>query len=663
MNKIIVNEIVLIGSEIKSKKIIRYHNKISQKKDYSYNIFATNQHADLSLTRNHVSHQIGNHYLQEKRESIETATNQWLNEWIFSKRIDGISIFDNFMYENESWWWFIDRRIRYELLEVFLLIKALQSINNQYQAEKITVYDETNCLQSLVPEIFRTNSLEFNSLSPKIWRRIKNPFQRKVKRHLGSRFLQSRERIIEFLSKRIFSKYSKDPKTKDPCIATSTGFQSWRLCYNPLINQYEKGDFYFQSIHALFSGNSINRVVELYKIQKIRKDLSIVKEKFATQRNMELVFLNSFMTSEGKKQFNHEFEIFKKKLRHFERKLLRKEDLVFCEVNFSSIMADRLFWFFSAYLPLGLRWKALFKGFVKKIKPSVLFFWDEFFTTGRALIYGAQTCENTLSFAIQHGFMSEFELGISELNGISQTNFTIPPVVTPDYTAVYGSYYEKMLLNQGYPKEKIIISGNPNYDFIPSLIGSNIQNDDYEQLNLAPNKKTIVFGTQPDLYEYSIEPLSTLINLGEKHKDIQLIIKVHPREDSSRYLEFQKKANFPIRIVKKMNIFSVIKLCDIYITFHSTTILDALILGKPVATFNFDNRENPLKFLKTKAIIELKTPKETMELIPKILEDDSFILELEKYRKEFLFEQIYKIDGNAATRIVNSVIKIDNKKN
>jgi UDP-N-acetylglucosamine 2-epimerase len=220
-----------------------------------------------------------------------------------------------------------------------------------------------------------------------------------------------------------------------------------------------------------------------------------------------------------------------------------------------------------------------------------------------------------------------------------------------------------MLLSLGYPKEKILISGNPNYDFIPSLIGSKNQKDDYKQLGLSSNRKTIVFGTQPDLYEYSIEPLSTLISLGENYEDIQLIIKVHPREDSSRYLEFQKKANFPIQIVKNMNIFSIIKLCDLFITFHSTTILDALILGKPVATFNFDNRENPLKFLKTKAIVEFKTPKETMELIPKILGDESLIFELEKYRNEFLSEQIYKIDGNAATRIVNSVFKIDNKKN
>lgn len=665
MNPINLQEIILIGSELQNPRIISYLRDLKKKKNYSYAVISTNPIAEISLSKNSIEYEQGHSYLKENDDSIENETIWWLNEWISKKRKNGVSIIDNFIYKTESFWWFIDRRIRFELHEIFLLIKILKGVETCIDAKKVTVYDESNRLQILIPQIFNLFSLKYQKFSSRFRHRVKLWIHKVMKKRFGFRILQMREFWFEFVCRRIFSKYSWKKPIDSPNVVSLTNSTSWRLCYIPKTKTFQLGDFYFQSLQESLEKSFSGSVIELYKIQNIRRDLRVVKEKISLNPYTKLMFLDACMTPKAKKRFKDEIKFFKKRFHFFKDELIVDRDFQYSQINFSSIQKDRVIWFFKAYIPLGLRWKALFDSFISDLNPSFILFINEFFILGRSLVLSSLEHYNTHTFAIQHGFFTELDIGTVSsinMNTTSESYSEIHPV-TPDMTAVYGPYYERLLLKMKYPKEKILVSGNPSYDFLRKFMRDNYNNreNDLKSLGLSTDKKTIVFGTQPDFYESIINPISTILDLGKNYPQIQLIIKVHPRENISQYLEFETGSNIPVRVIKDQNIFLIIQICDVFLTLHSTTILDALVLGKPVCTFNFENKHTSLKFLKSKAIIELKSPQETFKLIPKILDDEGFQSKLDIQRQEFLSDQIYKLDGNAAERIVNFIIeKINN---
>jgi hypothetical protein len=649
------DELILVGSEIKQQKFLRNLKRKSQTKKLIYEIIALDPVSDNSLTNHGIPHKIGNEFLIENREQIEYEVSQWMNNWVLKPKINETSIYSNFIYEGESFWWLIEHRIRFEILEICILIKILQGIQKKkIKTRKILVYDENNILQSLIFQIFEKDTININIIEPKLSRRIKSLILRHAKRFGGTKFIHLREHWYKLLNKLIFRKYVEKKKDTVKIAALTTNVH-WRLSFNPQSNEFEPINFYFHNIISEFDQIYPGKIAELYKIRNIRRDLNIIKEKHSQKKKTHLIFLDTFPIE--KKKFKKELTFFRSRNKIFQKKLLKNEDLQFSDVNFAPIMKERLSWFIKAYIPLGLRWKALFDSFISKMNPKVILFIDEFYTLGRALTLSCKSQEDVLSAAIQHGFFTKFTIGSlreekKEINHKSQ-----PIVLTTDLTCVYGSTYQKILIEEGYNQNTIAVSGNPGYDQVTDLMNYYTKEEILDQLNLSTERKTIVFGTQPAFYETAIHPLRTLIEVVQNHPNYQLIIKVHPREKIKRYQHFIEGSTIPISIVKDINIFSVIRICDLFLTQYSTTIIDALVFNKPVAFFNFNEKLNPLIFLQTNAIIELKNPEMIIELIPKALEDEELQKQLETHRKEFLFNQVYHLDGKAATRVVNAVLK------
>ncbi|MHA2246028.1 MAG: CDP-glycerol glycerophosphotransferase family protein [Candidatus Hodarchaeales archaeon] len=657
MTKSKIEQLILVSSELKTARIKKHIQEIQKAKEKHHLVISLSSIADRSLTEYGISYEKGNNYLKEDQEFIEREVNYWVNHWILTKEEMNTSIFDNFKYKKESLWHLVETRVRFEILEVIILIKILQGIEKTVEPKNITVYDEKNRIQFLVPQVFNKSTTKIVSIKPRLIQRVRLFVSKVLRGNTGARFLQLREIWYGFLGRRILSKYSWKKKIKKQCMVTFTEWTFWRLCFNSQTNQFGLNDFYFQNIHNELNRTFAGTIVELYKVRSFKNDLRVVKEKHNSSQDIGLVFLDAYLNHEARNQLKQEMKFYKERFHFFRQKLLKDKDLVFSKVNFSPIMKKRLIWFFKAYIPLGLRWKAMFNGFISKVHPNAIFFINETFTIGRALTLSVKEHDEVISCALQHGFFKKFPVGFGrprETDNDSR-NIFLPPL-QPDITAVYGPYYKQLLLDAGYSEEKILISGNPIYDQIHKLKRNISPENILKKLNLAQDKKIIVYGTQTDIYDKAVEPLNTVINLGEKNPDFQLVIKVHPHEDVSHYQQFEEGAPIPVRVVKDINILSLLNVCNLYLTQFSTTILDALVLGKPVAVFNYSNKNKLPRYMQTKAIIELTSPRHTEELIPKLLsgfqDQDQFIT----YCQEYLHDQIYKTDGKAAKRIVKAIL-------
>ncbi len=249
MTKSKLEQLILVDSELKTARIKKYIQEIQKIKKTHHLVISLSSIADHSLTEYGILYEKGNKYLEEDQEFIEREVNYWVNHWILTEKEMNTSIFDNFKYKKESLWYLVETRVRIEIRKIIILIKILQGLNKTVESKNITVYDEKNRIQLLVPQVFNKSTTIIVSIKPRLIQRLRLFVSKGLRGKIGARFLQLREIWYGFLGRRILSKYSWKKIIKKQCIVTFNDWNFWRLCFNSQTNQFERRDFYFQNIH------------------------------------------------------------------------------------------------------------------------------------------------------------------------------------------------------------------------------------------------------------------------------------------------------------------------------------------------------------------------------------------------------------------------------
>lgn len=175
---------------------------------------------------------------------------------------------------------------------------------------------------------------------------------------------------------------------------------------------------------------------------------------------------------------------------------------------------------------------------------------------------------------LQHG------LYVDSINSVSQNKFSGVLPTNSDKFLVWGNVLADYAKNIGIPNNMIKVIGSPSYDSI------------FDNKDKGKYKKHILIATTStsnkigdflvknrENYEDTI--LSICKTLKKMKKEI--VIKVHPFEEEEHVTQLIKEFDSKIKVIKKGNIVSLIKSCEVFISLDiSTTILEAQIINKPV---------------------------------------------------------------------------------
>jgi len=172
---------------------------------------------------------------------------------------------------------------------------------------------------------------------------------------------------------------------------------------------------------------------------------------------------------------------------------------------------------------------------------------------------------------------------------VTKTDFT--------YLSIPGEMGKNYLIKKGEPEEKIIITGRPSYDNLYKgeikplyKIKDMFTNRIYE---FNKNKFTILLASNP-IGEDSIRKILLIVINSLKKLNLleNLIIKLHPREVGKFYNKFlRKELKVNPIIVKDYNILRLIKSSDLLLTEISNTVLESMIIGKPLILLNLINSD------------------------------------------------------------------------
>ena len=224
--------------------------------------------------------------------------------------------------------------------------------------------------------------------------------------------------------------------------------------------------------------------------------------------------------------------------------------------------------------------------------------------------------------------------------------------------AASGQFNKNVIVNHGIDPNKIIITGQPKYDFFAEKNFETSYSNICRKLDLDPAKKIIAYTSQPLKKEENNTLLSCILDSLSEFPDLQLVIKLHPDEigiskDVSKSYDMNK-----IRITKDIDLYELLSACEIMMTAFSTTALEAMMLDKPVITINLTGEPDKMPYAESGAAIGVYKKEDLSPAIKNIFKDEQVKRDLALNRKRFVHEHAYKVDGQASYRVVKLIEKM-----
>lgn len=225
---------------------------------------------------------------------------------------------------------------------------------------------------------------------------------------------------------------------------------------------------------------------------------------------------------------------------------------------------------------------------------------------------------------------------------------------TPDHMITWGEHWRQVLTEHSiYDETKTISLGQIRTDIITKL--SN------QKININPkidlSKKTVLLASQTDQIGITRRRNIAMdfLRLSKSYSDLNFLIKPHPREaDPYHYYESIAKeigtTNFQIT---KDDLYLVLNVADVLITFHSTVASEAVYFKKPVLILNYENndRDNYLKY--AGAFEEIKSYEALNLAVDKISNDNYDVNE--KVQDEFINYFSESINGKVSQSYINYI--------
>ncbi len=361
--------------------------------------------------------------------------------------------------------------------------------------------------------------------------------------------------------------------------------------------------------------------------------------------------------------------------RHFMKqwKLLAKDKKFRQLCNFKGtdvfdLISRQVKFYFLVLFPCAVKRIAISKIMFGKVRPDTVVLINEYGIFERALIIAAKQ-KGIPTIAIQHGNIQPWHQGyMYAKEDVSADGLvTSPYCPMPDRTAVYGSYFKKLLSTESaYPEDSLVITGQPRYDILSTLKEQFTAESILKEYNIPLNRKVILWTTQciGMTEEENIANAKAFAAAFEQLDEVVLVIKQHPRERPEHLKILQKHLHLPKdNIVISPITADTLKLihaCDLMVTKFSTTAVEAIALDKALVLMNLTDEPDRIEYVKQGIAVGVYKPEDLAPVIRKIFNNET---DMAEKRKEYIQRYLYRIDGQAASRVAGAIVDMLNNKN
>ena len=243
-----------------------------------------------------------------------------------------------------------------------------------------------------------------------------------------------------------------------------------------------------------------------------------------------------------------------------------------------------------------------------------------------------------------------------------------------DRVAVWGKHFKQTLISHGIASDKIVVTGAPRSD---SLFNSS----DFEaksikkKLGIPESARIILLASTFTLGSYDklnndaelLEAMKRAVfDSVDNFENVYLIVKPHPEENQNETKSFASNNPNIIFVDKKQDIRPLTKICDCFVSFGSTTTMDAILLDKLVVCPAFPGWVWSNTCIDTGVVYAPVSPGEIRDIFKLVSISNHTILinKLKYVRDKLVSNWLYRRDGLCAQRIGNLALSMrSNHKN
>jgi UDP-N-acetylglucosamine 2-epimerase len=227
---------------------------------------------------------------------------------------------------------------------------------------------------------------------------------------------------------------------------------------------------------------------------------------------------------------------------------------------------------------------------------------------------------------------------------------------------VYGNQSKEYLLELGVASASISVSGAAYLDNIPSRKNS-LDEVFLRKLSLNtdnPYFLILLSGSGESIsVEHHLKTIENLKRLSLEFPSIQFVVKLHRKDNRDCYTKGVDQHNLII-VDKKQDlpnsIFSWFNGCSAVLTGASTAGNEALLMGVPVITMDFNEEISETDFIKNEISLHVKDYENLKIAINEIVANSTKIKKLMAKTEAYIENCFYARDAKSAKRIAKSLI-------
>lgn len=445
---------------------------------------------------------------------------------------------------------------------------------------------------------------------------------------------------------------------KNRILVTAQNLQ-WKTIRDLSTKEFKKGDAFFDSVISTLRKNDENEIITTYPLGYSISDLKVIIDKRRNQKDIIHKPFNVYGSLDvwgkgrkAKKCFSTLWKDLKKDEKF--KKLLEYKDIKF------DLLENRLSYYFTTVFGIMVEYIEMAKRMIEEEKTDLILIVNEYGRFERALVIAGKL-KGIPVLAVQHGVIHPTHTGYmyakGEISLVGSVKSPYCPI--PDKTAVYGTYHKDLLTKvSAYPVDSVVVTGQPRYDILYHADTIYGKEKFFKNYKINPEHKIILWTTQCHglSNEENIKNFKAIFETMQNIKDTTLIIKQHPGEGREYTKMIGKYLNsYKLNAVvtpKESDTYELLFVCDLMMTRHSTTAMEAVALNKPVIILNLSGEPDPVEYVKEGVALDVYDEKNLKATIEKLLKDDS---ELAKNREKYIEKYLYKMDGKATERVVNLI--------
>ena len=337
---------------------------------------------------------------------------------------------------------------------------------------------------------------------------------------------------------------------------------------------------------------------------------------------------------------------------HLQKKSIKKmlEDLVSnpVEVKNLEILFDE---FVNSYVQCFVPRAVLARTILNKYKPSLVVTPD--MADSRTRVYSSLSKElNIPSLDIQYALMG---------------NEGLWTFFNSDIVAAWGPSSKNIMMREGVPEDKIVLTGSPRFDYKTFSSNSRL-NSLKEKYGDHGEKVIILLASTYHPKSHKNYPHTKALNLMKLaiseaihlNSNLILIVKPHPHEDVEQTKKFFRNSKNIIFIDRDLDIRDYIHICDVFVSFGSTATMDALAAKKLTICPVFSDWGFSKFYEDSGAVLTPKSKEELKNIFSKL--SDGFGLDLmqavESGRNSFIANHLFTANANSSERIKNLIYEM-----